>query len=447
MTARPLSTPLRLTGILIAVFVAVLLLSFAASYLVIRASIDHNLKDQLEARMEAYLDLPSAEARRARLKDDVDSADSEDLLIDYQPAGAARLSNVDHLPFVDHDAILWKADIAGDDLDDSYLALGEKVDGGRLTLALTRAQIADMAEIFASILLISLLPTLAIAAGFGWVFARRARVRIDRIGAVLNDLQGGNLAARVPLAPADRDDLASIGRAVNAMAGAQEAAMAALRQTTTDIAHDLKTPIQRVALTLDRLSRRTALAPDQRAFVEQAQAETDHIAKTFDALLRIAQIEAGALRDRFKPVDMRALTQDMVEMFAASAEDSGHRLTLSAPTPCTVLGDRELLGQVLANLIENGLRHVPPGGQIAVSLTQKDGQAVLDVADTGPGIPESERANVLRRLYRLEASRSTPGNGLGLSMVAAICDLHGATLHLGDTAPGLRVTLTFPPLR
>lgn len=444
---KAISTPLRLTGILIAVFIAVLLLSFAASYLVIRSSFDHNLRDQLEARMDTYLDLPSAEVRRARLKDDVDSADPELLLIDYQPAGSARLSNVDSLPFVVDHAILWEADISGDDIDDSYLALAEDVDGGRLTLALTRAQIIDMAEIFVSVLLISLLPTLAIASGFGWVFARRARVRIDRIGTVLHDLQGGNLAARVPLAPADRDDLAAIGRAVNAMAGAQEAAMSALRQTTTDIAHDLKTPIQRVALTLDRLARRGNLASDQREFLEQAQAETNHIAKTFDALLRIAQIEGGALRDRFKPVDLQALTHDMVEMFAASADDSGHHLTLSAPDPCTVSGDRELLGQVLANLIENGLRHVPTGGQIAVSLTQSGGGAVLQLADTGPGIPAAERANVLRRLYRLEASRSTPGNGLGLSMVAAICDLHGATLDLGDNAPGLRVTLTFPPFR
>ena len=102
---------------------------------------------------------------------------------------------------------------------------------------------------------------------------------------------------------------------------------------------------------------------------------------------------------------------------------------------------------MLANLIENGLRHVPQGGKIAVGLVQRDGRAVLQVADDGPGIPEGERGNVLRRLYRLESSRTTPGNGLGLSMVAAICELHGAALDLGDNGPGLRVTITFPPRR
>ena len=259
----------------------------------------------------------------------------------------------------------------------------------------------------------------------------------------MHNLRGGDLAARVSLDPAQHDDLSDIGVAVNGMAAAQEAAMAALRQVTTDIAHDLKTPIQRVAVTLDRLESRTTLSPDQRAYVEQARGETDRIAKTFDALLRIAQIEGGALRERFVPVDMQPLCAAIVDLFDAAAEDSGHRLSFSATGPFVVLGDRDLLGQVLANLIENGLRHVPGGGQIAVTLSRRGAQSVLQVTDNGPGIPAVERANVLRRLYRLEASRTTPGNGLGLSMVAAICDLHGAVLTLDEGKPGLIVSIAF----
>ena len=445
--ARTVSTPLRLTGMLIAVFVAVLMISFAASYLVIRDSFDATLRDQVRARMAEYLALPSAAERRNHLQEELAGVSAALILIDYRPADGPRLSNVDSMPAFDGERVVSEDEIRGQNIDDSYLALGVVVDGGHLTIAITRAQMVDMAEVFIAVLLISLLPTLAIASGLGLVFARRARSRIEGIGAVLQGLQDGDLSARVPLDPGDSDDLAAIGRAVNAMAGAQEAAMAALRQTTTDIAHDLKTPIQRVALTLDRLGSRTTLAPVQRVFVEQAQAETDHIAKTFDALLRIAQIEGGALRDRFVPVDLQALAHAMVEMFTAAAEDAGHRLTLSADQPCVVSGDRELLGQVLANLIENGLRHVPQGRKIAVGLVQRDGRAVLQVADDGPGIPEGERGNVLRRLYRLESSRTTPGNGLGLSMVAAICELHGAALDLGDNGPGLRVTITFPPRR
>lgn len=442
--ARTVSTPLRLTGILLSVFIAVLLISFAASYLFIRTDFDSTLRAQIEARMAEYLALPSATERRERLLTDTANSDPALIVIDYAPAGAPHLSNVTRMPPVSGYAVVSERMISGREIDDSYLALGVAVDGGTLTLAFSRAQMTDMAEVFTTVLLISLLPTLAISSALGLLFARVARRRIDSIGAALQDMQAGRLSARVALEPGDSDDLASIGQAVNAMAGAQEKAMLALRQATTDIAHDLKTPIQRVALTLDRLASRTELAPDQRAYVAQAQAETDHIAKTFDALLRIAQIEGGALRDRFQPVDMAALCRDMVEMFDAAAEDSGHSLTLATAAPCTVSGDRELLGQVLANLIENGLRHVPRGGRVTVSLMEESGRVCLTVADTGPGIPEAERENVLRRLYRLETSRTTPGNGLGLSMVAAICELHGATLTLGDADPGLSVTIRFP---
>lgn len=441
----PISTPLRLTGILIAVFVVVLAVSFAASYLVIRNSFDGILRDQVRAQMDGYLAIAVPEERAERLAQDLAAADSALTLIDYRPATGPRLSNADDMPLVDGFKVLAERDISGADIDDSYLALGVAVDGGHLTVAMTRAQMTDMGEVFLAVLLISVLPTLIIASGVGLLFARRVRTRINGISAVLQDLRGGNLAVRVPLDANDRDDLAVIGQSVNSMATAQEAAMAALRQATTDIAHDLKTPIQRVALTLDRLGQRGTLALHQRALVEEASAETDHIAKTFDALLRIAQIEGGALRERFRPVDLCTLARDMVEMFAASAEDSGHHLSFAETGPCKVSGDRELLGQILANLIENGLRHVPMGGTIAVRVTQTAGRAVLTVADNGPGIPLAERANVLRRLYRLEASRTTQGNGLGLSMVAAVCDLHGAALHLGDTGPGLTVTISFPP--
>ena len=447
MTSAPrsmaISTPLRLTGVLIAVFMVVLLISFAASYLVIRTSFDAKLREQVHARMADYLAIVSPDERRERLIEDSAIADPALLIIEYQPAKGSRISNVDSLPQITGYATLPDTAIVGNGLDDSYLAYSVAVPDGHLTVAMTRAQIIEMGEVFLAVLLISLLPTLAIASSLGILFARRARRRIDIIGATLHNLRGGDLAARVSLDPTEHDDLSDIGVAVNGMAAAQEAAMAALRQVTTDIAHDLKTPIQRVAVTLDRLESRTTLSPDQRAYVEQARDETDRIAKTFDALLRIAQIEGGALRERFEPVDLQPLCAAIVDLFDAAAEDSGHRLSFSATGPFVVLGDRDLLGQVLANLIENGLRHVPRGGQIAVTLSRRGAQSVLQVTDNGPGIPAVERANVLRRLYRLEASRTTPGNGLGLSMVAAICDLHGAVLTLDEGKPGLMVSIAF----
>jgi signal transduction histidine kinase len=276
--------------------------------------------------------------------------------------------------------------------------------------------------------------------------ASRARNRIDAIRETLSALTHGRLEARVPVDPLDADDLAQISLAVNRMAAAQAGQVASLRQISADIAHDLKTPIQRVAVLLDRLATRTALAPDQTALVAQALGETDRIVKTFQALLQIAQIEGGQVRDRFVPVDLAEVVKDLVEVYEPAAEESGHRLIASVEDewPCIVRGDQHLLSQVLANLIENGLGHVPPGGQIEVSLTREDGSVLLGVRDDGPGIPVEERGNVLRRLYRLERSRTSEGSGLGLSLVAAICGLHDAALRLDDAEPGLLVRIVFP---
>jgi signal transduction histidine kinase len=444
-TRRPaISTPLRLTGSLIAVFMAVLLISFAVSYLVIRNNFDDGLRDQIEARADAYRNVASKAELLDRLSEELPTADPAMVILDYNPTIGPRLSNVDYMPAVTGLTIIPEGAPKGEDVDDSYLAEGFDVAGGRLTIALSRAPLVDMGEIFLTVLIVSLLPTLVVSAAVGLFFARQAKQRIAEIGATLNLFERGDMTARVAVNPADRDDLAEIATAINHMAVAQEAAMAGLKQATTDIAHDLKTPIQRVSVTLDRLQSRTSLSVEQAGYVAQAIEETDRIAKTFEALLRIAQIEAGAVRDRFQPVGLGLLAADFVEVFDASAEDSGHQLRLHAEPDCIVSGDRDLLGQVLANLIENSLRHAPTGGYIGVSVTKSTKGVILQVSDTGPGIPAAERGNVLRRLYRLESSRSTPGNGLGLSMVAAIGELHGVELTLSDNAPGLIVSMLFP---
>lgn len=442
---RPaISTPLRLTGILIAVFMAVLLISFAVSYLVIRNNFDNGLRDQIETRADAYRNVAGKSALLDRLSEELPTADPSIVILDYIPTSGPRLSNVDDMPAVTGLTIIPEGAAKGKDVDDSYLAESFAVAGGRITIALSRAPLVDMGEIFLTVLIVSLLPTLIMSTGVGLFFARKAKQRIAAISTTLHMFERGDMTARVAVNPADRDDLAEIATAVNHMATAQEAAMSGLKQATTDIAHDLKTPIQRVSVTLDRLQSRTSLSVEQAGYVAQAVEETDRIAKTFEALLRIAQIEGGAVRDRFQPVDLGLLAADFVDVFDASAEDSGHKLRLQAEPDCIVSGDRDLLGQVLANLIENSLRHVPTGGDIVVSVAKSTNGVMLQVADSGPGIPAAERENVLRRLYRLESSRSTPGNGLGLSMVAAIGELHGATLTFSDNAPGLIVSIRFP---
>ncbi len=302
-----------------------------------------------------------------------------------------------------------------------------------------------MGEIFLAVFLIGLLPTLAIASTIGLLVARRARDRIEEIGTVLGALTNGYLGARVAVSGEVLEHLSRIGLAVNRMAQAQEASIASLRQVSADIAHDLKTPIQRVAVLLDKLASKTALSRDQKLIFDAALDDTDRIVKTFHALLQIAEIEGGDVRDLFGPVELREIAEDVVDVYGPAAEESGHRLAfrVSGSGSFTVRGDRHLLTQVIANLIENALRHTPRGCGIEVGVVGAQNSVEMSVRDDGPGIPAGERGQVLRRLYRLERSRTSDGSGLGLSLVAAVCGLHKARLELNDNAPGLAIKIIF----
>ncbi len=168
----------------------------------------------------------------------------------------------------------------------------------------------------------------------------------------------------------------------------------------------------------------------------------------FHALLQIAQIETGSPKAGFRAVDLSELCTTFCELYEPAAIDAGHALSFHPPggSGIQVVGDRGLLGQVLANLIENTLRHTPPGTQVAIGLSATDGRVVMSVSDNGPGVPEAERDLVLRRLYRMDRSRTSPGAGLGLSLVNSIAMLHGAEVRLLDNQPGLRVELVFPAM-
>ncbi len=217
-----------------------------------------------------------------------------------------------------------------------------------------------------------------------------------------------------------------------------------LRHVSSDIAHDLRTPLGRLRQRLEacRIKRRSSV--EYEAVVDAAIEDTDTILRTFDAMLRIAQIEAGVSRSRFTDIDLGSVAENVVEAFSAVAEDDGRTLNAQIAAGLTVFGDRELLTQMLANIIENALRHTPTGTTVDVRVSGHPPGALLIVSDDGPGIPASQRERVLDRFYRLDASRTTPGSGLGLSLVAAVAKLHDAKLTLEDNRPGLRVSVTFP---
>jgi signal transduction histidine kinase len=179
--------------------------------------------------------------------------------------------------------------------------------------------------------------------------------------------------------------------------------------------------------------------------IEAALDDLDAILETFAALLRIAQIEGGARRAGFRPTDLSEVGRTVVEAFAPSAEDAGASLVFESTGPLVVDGDSELLTQMVVNLVENGLRHAGRGATVRVTTASVGKTPVLSVIDNGPGVPDSEREHLFDRFYRLERSRSTPGSGLGLALVAAVAKLHGAEIALYDARPGLEVRVTFAP--
>ncbi len=319
---------------------------------------------------------------------------------------------------------------------------------GTLVLGETREGLGEVREVFISQVAFSLVPTLLLSLLAAVVIAARTARRVVRIEGTLERLTAGDLKARVAETSASRDDLARIAGGLDRMAAAQEASVAALKQVSADIAHDLKTPVQRIAVLMAELRTQTGEGSPEAALADRAVAEADRAVAVFQSLLQIAQIEGGGPRGRFRPVDLSAVVATFADIYGPAVEDSGHSLAVDLPSgrPVHVRGDKDLLGQVVANLIENALRHTPEGSTIRLSLRQDGTSVVLSVADNGPGIPEAERALVLRRLYRRETSRTTEGNGLGLALVAAIADLHEARLQLSDNAPGLVVSLAFPVL-
>jgi signal transduction histidine kinase len=228
------------------------------------------------------------------------------------------------------------------------------------------------------------------------------------------------------------------------------ALMENLSQVSNDIAHDLRTPVTHLRHRLERARADSRTTEEYGVALEAAIAKADEILGLFAALLRIAQIEGGARRAAFQRLDLGALLAQMRELFEPVADEAGHvlQLTVTKEAGAIIRGDRQLLAQLFSNLIENAIVHTPPGTCIALSLGIEDGRAVARVSDDGPGVPREEHERLFRRLYRREASRTQPGYGLGLSLAAAVAELHGAAIHIRDGAgPGLSVEIAFPLLR
>jgi signal transduction histidine kinase len=217
--------------------------------------------------------------------------------------------------------------------------------------------------------------------------------------------------------------------------------MEGVKQVSNAIAHDLRTPIARARARLEEASGHNAGPVELRTAIEQATTDLDGIVSVFQALLRIAEIEAGSRRAAFAAMDLAPLLADMAELYEASAEENGLELDLQIPLSLQAHGDATLIQQAVANLLDNALKFSPPGTVVTLSGTKVQDGIEIAVTDRGPGIPEPDRGRATERFYRGETARSTPGSGLGLSLVQAVAQLHGGNFMLADAKPGLRAVL------
>jgi signal transduction histidine kinase len=253
----------------------------------------------------------------------------------------------------------------------------------------------------------------------------------------------GDLTHRIATSGSN-DEFDRLSDALNAMLEEIRRLMSSMRTVTDNIAHDLRSPLTRMKGRLEMVLREVPDADAQRLAIERTIGDTDQLLATFTALLSIADAESGSARATMAPLDLGILATDIVELYGPAAEE--HAIAMRYDDgQGLVVGSRQLLFQALANLVDNAIKNTPDGGTIALAVERRAGEVRLVVTDTGPGIPEIDRERVLEPFVRLDGSRSTPGSGLGLALVAAIARLHGAKVELGDNRPGLAVSLVFPP--
>ena len=271
------------------------------------------------------------------------------------------------------------------------------------------------------------------------VLGYSAHRRLDKVSRSIKGIIEGDLTGRLPVR-GNNDDIDRLATVVNGMLDELERLMSEVKGVCDDIAHDLRTPLTRLIAGLERAQRRDMAPADYAASVDSALNEAKGLLLTFKALLRISEIENSARRSHFAPVDLNRIAADAAELYEPLAEERGTTLTVeNSAAPAVIAGDAQLLFDALCNLLDNAIKFSPDHSRVRLSVIADAGGVGIQVSDNGPGIPKAERQAVLRRLYRAEASRHTPGNGLGLSMVAAVARLHDLQLTVSDAGPGCRV--------
>lgn len=451
MSDRPLlqSTHFRFALMLVGLFVLANLVAGWIAFQAISDDLDHRVEQAATLSALELVDVYEADGRdalTAAVAERSKALDPEDDIVWLGLTDGTYLSG-HPLPspesLVPGDATGTRL---GQDADDTYLLTMREFDGLRLITARSYEETDEIASTVLKAFGVATLFVTLIAGLIALVLSRRGQSRIEHISSVLRKVASGDVARRINT-HSRSDDLGRLSERINDALEQLETTVVGIKQVSADVAHDLRTPINRLGIQIERLLEEVGDQPDLETKLLQAAEETRKIASTFDAVLRITQIEGGARKSKFKAVPLGEVASALYDAYAAVAEDAGQTLVLSAPKTGNLLvyGDRELLVQLGANLLENAIRYAGDGATIWLEAGSGLNGVWLSVADNGPGIPEDEREKVQRRFYRLDKARHTSGSGLGLALVKAIADLHSARFLLDGNNPGLMARANFRP--
>jgi signal transduction histidine kinase len=318
-------------------------------------------------------------------------------------------------------------------------------DGSRLLIAQSIRQAEDLQEFILSTLIATLTMIIGLTLILGWRMGRQMLVRIDQVNQTASKILEGNLGKRIPVSGTG-DEFDELAENLNAMLDHINRLVKGMRQVTDNVAHDLRRPLSRLRNRLDVTLLEPRDNDEYRRSLEETRGDIEQVLKTFNALLEIAQAESGHFRGEMGVLDLSALVAELGEIYADIFEQKDQSLLIAVEPGICIHGNRQLLAQIVSNLLENAHKYAGDGAEIELRVGRVQDKVELVVSDNGPGIPKDKFDEILERYVRLDSARSTPGNGLGLSLVNAIAKLHGATLILLDNSPGLRILLSFPSL-
>ncbi|MFN4142283.1 ATP-binding protein [Aestuariivirga sp.] len=361
---------------------------------------------------------------------------------------AGNLTNLPAIPMDEANWIEFPLDVEKGNARERHVARAfytNLAGGFELVVGRDVEALRQFATIIRQTIFYALAIALVLGLGGGVLMSRNFLKRVDAITEASRTIMAGNMAGRMPVTGSS-DELDRLALALNEMLDQIEALMGAMKEVSSNVAHDLKTPLTRIKARVEA-ALRSGAEQEYRAALESTVDESDRLLATFNALLSIARAEAGQSRSGLAPIDASAIIADVVDLYEPMVEEEGGRLLSIAPEGLTVMGDRQLLAQALTNLLDNALKYGARAGktpELEVSGAIEGEKVVIAVRDRGEGIPEEDRARVTERFVRLDSSRSKPGNGLGLSLVSGVMKLHKGVLLLEDNEPGLAAKLVLP---